>query len=129
GIEDMVNDLKPVWPSDLLPEKYGVRDDGEYQGGNVVSPGGGGRIDMYYWYYATYAVYQLSDKMGSAWSKWERALEDAVLSSQRSSPPCFEGSWDPMGPWGEEGGRVYSTALMVLCLEVYFRYGKVLGSR
>mgnify|MGYP000337542782 CR=1 FL=1 len=31
--------------------------------------------------------------------------------------------------WGWSGGRVYSTALMVLCLEVYFRYGKVLGAR
>ena len=52
-----------------------------------------------------------------------------LITVNGNSPPCFEGSWDPLDPWGEEGGRVYSTALMVLCLEVYFRYGKVLGSR
>ncbi|MCZ6786390.1 MAG: hypothetical protein O7E54_04410, partial [Planctomycetota bacterium] len=27
------------------------------------------------------------------------------------------GSWDPIGPWGPDGGRVYSTAVMVLCLD------------
>ncbi|QDU69614.1 prenyltransferase/squalene oxidase repeat-containing protein [Engelhardtia mirabilis] len=85
--------------------------------------------DMYYWYYASYALYQLSEQYSSAWTKWEKALSDALLPSQRTSPPCFEGSWDPIGPWGHEGGRVYSTAIGVLCLEVYFRYGKVLGSR
>ena len=42
---------------------------------------------------------------------------------------CAEGSWDPKDPWGEEGGRVYSTALMTLCLEVYYRYPKVFGTR
>jgi hypothetical protein len=31
-----------------------------------------------------------------------------------------KGSWDPGAcPWGSVGGRVYSTALMALCLEVY----------
>ncbi len=29
----------------------------------------------------------------------------------------------------EEGGRVYSTAVLTMCLEVYYRYGKVFGVR
>ena len=28
------------------------------------------------------------------------------------------GSWDPIGPWGYAGGRVYSTALMAMCLSL-----------
>ena len=32
------------------------------------------------------------------------------------------GSWDPVGQDADVGGRVYSTALSVLCLEVYYRY-------
>ena len=51
----------------------------------------------------------------------------ARLTAQRWATP--QGSWDPNGPWGYAGGRVYSTALMVLCLEVYFRYARVTGAR
>jgi hypothetical protein len=33
-----------------------------------------------------------------------------------------DGSWDPVGVWCGKGGRVYSTAMGALCLEVYYRY-------
>ena len=37
------------------------------------------------------------------------------------------GSWDPqVDPWGHIGGRVYSTALMTLTLEAFYRYTAVL---
>jgi len=55
-------------------------------------------------------------------------MKAAVVSSQRKDGSAT-GSWDPIGPWGFSGGRVYSTALGVLCLEVYFRYARVLGAR
>ncbi|RKY14224.1 MAG: hypothetical protein DRP82_04360, partial [Planctomycetota bacterium] len=35
---------------------------------------------------------------------------------------CADGSWDPVGKWGMVGGRVYSTALNALTLEIYYRY-------
>jgi hypothetical protein len=34
----------------------------------------------------------------------------------------MHGSWDPDPLWGGYGGRVYSTAVGALCLEVYYRY-------
>ena len=55
---------------------------------------------------------------GRHWKAWNKALKPAVVDSQRRDGD-FMGSWDPAGPWGFEGGRVYSTALMALCLEVY----------
>ena len=40
------------------------------------------------------------------------------------------GSWDPEPNWvGRSGGRVYSTAINVLTLEVYYRYRPVFTSR
>ena len=81
--------------------------------------------DVYYWYYGSYAMYQMG---GKHWKAWNRAMKSAVLDSQRKDGSS-KGSWDPIGPWGFSGGRVYSTASCVLCLEVYFRYAKVLGAR
>lgn len=81
--------------------------------------------DMYYWYYGTYAMFQLG---GKRWKAWEAKLKPAVIESQRSDGDA-KGSWDPVGPWGFSGGRVYSTALMALTVEVYFRYGRVAGAR
>jgi hypothetical protein len=81
--------------------------------------------DMYYWYYGTYAMFQMG---GSWWKAWNEAMKTAILPPQRKEGD-EKGSWDPVGPWGYAGGRVYSTALMTLCLEVYFRYSKVLGAR
>jgi hypothetical protein len=81
--------------------------------------------DMYYWYYGSYAMFQMG---GRYWSAWNKAMKAAVLESQRKDG-AHSGSWDPAGPWGKQGGRVYSTAMMVLCLEVYFRYSRVIGGR
>ncbi|MGD2017373.1 MAG: terpene cyclase/mutase family protein [Planctomycetota bacterium] len=81
--------------------------------------------DMYYWYYGSYAMFQMG---GKYWKAWRGALETAVLRSQRKDG-ASKGSWDPVGPWGYAGGRVYSTATMVLCLEAYYRYARVLGGR
>jgi len=81
--------------------------------------------DMYYWYYGTYAMFQMG---GRYWSAWNKAMKPAVLDSQRKDG-ASRGSWDPSGPWGKQGGRVYSTASMVLCLQVYFRYSRLMGGR
>ena len=77
-----------------------------------------GGIDHYYWYYATYALYQIG---GRWWDKWSEALTKAVVKKQRKDNN-YKGSWDPAGVWGEDGGRVYSTAILCLTLEAYYRY-------
>jgi hypothetical protein len=84
--------------------------------------------DYYYWYYGTYAMYQMSTFEPSYWKRWNEAMKSALVDHQRKDGD-FQGSWDPNGPWGRSGGRVYSTALGVLCLEVYYRYARVLGGR
>ncbi|MHC4958132.1 MAG: prenyltransferase/squalene oxidase repeat-containing protein [Planctomycetota bacterium] len=78
-----------------------------------------GRTDMYYWYFATLAMHHAG---GGEWAKWNRLLSTAAIENQTpkgSGSPT--GSWDPVGPWQFEGGRIYSTALMVLALETSYR--------
>lgn len=81
---------------------------------------------MYYWYYATFAMNQWG---GQHWRDWKKSIEAAILPEQHQGNDNFTGSWDPVGPWGDDGGRVYSTAICTLILEVYYRYARVLGAR
>ena len=84
-----------------------------------------GSIDMYYWYYATLALFQVG---GAHWRKWNDAMVPAIVKSQHQrGAGSRTGSWDPIGVWGDDGGRVYSTAVLVMCLEVYYRYDRVFG--
>lgn len=81
-------------------------------------------INFYYWYYASYALFQYG---GRAWEEWNESMKRTLLASQRKSTPEAgriqeDGSWDPIGEWGVAGGRVYTTAMGALTLEVYYRY-------
>ena len=61
---------------------------------------------------------------GKAWAEWQKHLGTAVLATQRTDGNA-RGSWDPACAWGEDGGRVYATAILCLTLQVYYRYGKL----
>ena len=76
------------------------------------------KINMYYWYYATYALFQFG---GTKWKDWNEAMIEALVRNQRVGG-CEDGSWDPIGEWGAAGGRVYATAIGAMTLEVYYRY-------
>ncbi len=79
---------------------------------------GEGEKNFYYWYYGTLAMYSLQ---GDQWQRWNAALQTVLLRTQRKSGPAT-GSWDPDTVWGGYGGRVYTTAMATLSLEVYYRY-------
>jgi hypothetical protein len=74
--------------------------------------------NYYYWYYATLAMFQ---RQGDDWQRWNAALQAELLARQRWDGDAT-GSYDPDDLWGGYGGRVYSTALATLSLEVYYRY-------
>jgi hypothetical protein len=75
-------------------------------------------VNLYYWYYGTLGMYQLQ---GVYWERWNTALQ-AALVGQQAAGGDLAGSWDPKCIWGGYGGRVYSTAMSALCLEVYYRF-------
>jgi hypothetical protein len=76
------------------------------------------RPDEYYWYYGTLAMFQYG---GEPWNAWNGKMRDTLVRLQRRGGE-LQGSWDPIGPWGSVGGRIYSTALSTMCLEVYYRF-------
>jgi squalene-hopene cyclase-like protein len=79
--------------------------------------------NYYYWYYGTLALFQ---RQGDDWQRWNAALQAELLARQRWDG-ASSGSFDPDDLWGGYGGRVYSTALATLSLEVYYRYLPVHG--
>ena len=80
----------------------------------------------YYWYTATLALFNVG---GKTWEAWNTLLQQKILPLQDREPHS-SGSWEPEPNWvGRSGGRVYSTAINVLTLEVYYRYRPVFTSR
>jgi len=76
--------------------------------------------DYYTFYNGTLAMFQAG---GQPWKRWNDVVRDTLVDRQCDEDEgCRRGSWDPVGLWGPQGGRVYSTALAVLTLEVYYRY-------
>jgi hypothetical protein len=79
-------------------------------------------INIYYWYYGSYALFQFG---GPEWKRWNKDMQKALLETQRQGEICEDGSWDPIDEWGAAGGRVYSTALGAMTFEVYYRYRRL----
>ncbi len=76
-----------------------------------------GQIDMYYWFWGTHALSQVG---GAAWERWSGEMMHIITTAQRTERDV-NGSFDPVGPWGREGGRVYSTAMMTMVAEMLER--------
>jgi hypothetical protein len=86
----------------------------------IMNLPGKGETNFYYWYYATLALYQCRHQ-NDAWGVWNEAMKKELVSTQIAQGE-FIGSWDPRCVWGGHGGRIYTTAMACMCLEVYYRY-------
>jgi hypothetical protein len=98
----------------LLGEQVPVAEIREAEDYMLRQPPGVGRDNYYYWYYASVALHQLQD---DAWRSWNAAMKSHLLARQSSG-----GSWPTDSEWGGYGGRVYTTSMAALCLEVYYRH-------
>lgn len=79
---------------------------------------GPSKDNMYYNYYATQVMFQAG---GEAWNEWNAEIRDHLVESQvREGHEA--GSWHfPSGGVGaSRGGRLYSTAMALMTLEVYY---------
>lgn len=82
-------------------------------------------LDFFYWQFGSLAMYQVG---GEPFNRWNKAMKETVIPHQHGDPKRHDcGSWDPEDAWSAAGGRVYSTAMLALCMEVYYRYPRVYG--
>lgn len=89
------------------------------------------RVNLYYWYYATLALHHRqnsSDAAKAAWRTWNDGMTAALTKTQSTSGDNA-GSWESNTIWGGYGGRVYTTAMAAMCLEVYYRYAPASGPK
>jgi hypothetical protein len=87
--------------------------------------------DMYFYYYATQVVHFFE---GEEWKQWNEGtkqqdgtrkggMRDLLLACQNTKPGADEGSWEPeAGFIGRHCGRLGTTSLCLLTLEVYYRH-------
>jgi hypothetical protein len=98
----------------------------EYLMANLPSDAADGR-NTYYFYYATLVMHNI---FGPEWDTWNHKMRKLLIGTQ-DKVGCATGSWDPEKPvmdtWGGHGGRLMTTALSTLTLEVYYRYMPLFG--
>ena len=73
---------------------------------------------MYFNYYASQALFHTG---GSGWERWNPRMREYLISLQ-ATEGHEAGSWYIDENWSDRGGRLYTTALAILTLEVYYRY-------
>jgi hypothetical protein len=74
--------------------------------------------NIYHDYYATLALHH---SRHPDWDRWNTKLRDHLVATQAKSGH-EKGSWHFKDRWGDIGGRLYTTAMCAMTLEVYYRY-------
>jgi hypothetical protein len=79
---------------------------------------GPSKTDMYFNYYATQVLHHYG---GPAWTAWNNQMRDHLVRSQAATGH-ERGSWFFNDQYGVKGGRLYTTAMCTMILEVYYRH-------
>ncbi|TWU25834.1 prenyltransferase/squalene oxidase repeat-containing protein [Bythopirellula polymerisocia] len=76
------------------------------------------KSNMYFNYYTSQVLHHVG---GSGWRRWNPRMRNYLVQSQSDSGH-ENGSWYFDEAWSDRGGRLYTTTLAILTLEVYYRY-------
>lgn len=79
-------------------------------------------MDVYKVYYAYLSLFQQG---GENWKTWNKQVTQIILDGQRKDGD-FKGSWDNNSHMIKPSGRVLTTAMLCLSLEIYYRYKSVM---
>jgi hypothetical protein len=96
------------------------RDDGDLRAGIELIDKRGPYDNLYYNYFATQVMKNWG---GVEWDRWNGRLRDDLIAWQEKDGDA-KGSWAPRdrADYSRAGGRLLTTALSTLTLEVYYRY-------
>ena len=83
-----------------------------------LADAGSSDSDIYYNYYATLVLHQAQ---APQWKAWNQTVRDQLIRSQQNHGH-EAGSWFFPDLHGDVGGRLYTTAMAVMTLEVYYRF-------
>jgi hypothetical protein len=81
-------------------------------------PSTGKQSDMYYNYYATQVMKHWE---GEEWEQWNKVMRDFLIQTQ-AKKGAATGSWHFDENHANYGGRLYTTSLATMTLEVYYRH-------
>jgi hypothetical protein len=84
---------------------------------------GPSKKDMYFNYYATQVMHHYG---GEGWPKWNVQMRDYLIATQATTGH-ERGSWFFLEQHGVVGGRLYTTAVCIMILEVYYRHLPLYG--
>jgi hypothetical protein len=100
------------------------RDDQSLKAGVRLLDERGPYENLYYDYFATQVMRNWG---GNEWDRWNGRLRDDLIAWQETDGPA-RGSWAPRdrSDSSRAGGRLLTTCLATLTLEVYYRYQPLL---
>ena len=82
------------------------------------------KTDIYFDYYATQVFRHYG---GDQWKEWNAVMRKHLVDTQDRSNGHTRGSWYFPDKHGEVGGRLYTTAMAVMTLEIYYRFLPLYG--
>jgi len=97
------------WPKEHRPLQKGASAIG------ALSPS---QENMYFNYYASQVLHHLG---GRTWERWNPRMRDYLVNTQQTNGH-EQGSWYFPEAHSTPGGRLYTTAMAIMTLEVYYRY-------
>ena len=75
--------------------------------------------DIYFNYYATQVMFHYGDR--DTWPRWNTAMQK-LLTRTQDQRGHQAGSWHFRDKHGDQGGRLYTTCMAIMVLEVPYRY-------
>lgn len=100
------------------------REDGDLRGGIALLDKAGPYDNLYSLYFGTQVMKNWG---GEEWHRWNVRMRDDLVATQIADGPAG-GSWTPRtgALHAKQGGRLLTTALATLTLQVYYRYQPLL---